>query len=112
MASHEVICEVLSYLTAHKWGPPRSKDEIVNRCGVKSHQQGEAKEAVEELRKDAPFIEDCGNRGIALKTGEFYSLAEYLYHYCGWDAEEIDDRLKHYEGIQDHDWYPNDNDTE
>jgi len=107
VASHEIICNVLSYLTAHKWGTPRSKVEIVNRSGVASHNKDEAKEAVDELKKDAPFIEDFGNRGICIDTSEWSSLAEYLYHRCGWDPEDIDDRLKHYEGIEQHSWYEN-----
>lgn len=104
MASHEVICEVLGYLTAHKWGTPRSKDEIVNRAGLRKDQLGEAKEAVDELRQSAPFIED-DEHGICIDTSAYPELAEYLYHQCGWDPDKIDDRIKHYEGIYQHEWY-------
>jgi len=26
------------------------------------------------------------------------------YHECGWEPWEIESRLKHYEGIDNHDW--------
>ena len=106
MASHEVICSVLGYLTTHKWGTPRRKIEIVRRSGVRKDKRGEAKEAVDELRKDAPFIKST-DHGICIDTSSssYYQLAEYLYHECGWPPGEIDDRIKHYEGIDQHDWY-------
>lgn len=89
----------------HKWGTPRGKEEIVNRAGVQKHQLGEAKEAVDELRADAPFIE-THHHGICISTSNYPTLADYLYHECGWPPEKIDDRIKHYEGIEQHDWYP------
>ena len=53
MASHEVICEVLAYLISeHGYGSPTDKDDAVNFSGVRSDQQGEAKEAYENKRID------------------------------------------------------------
>jgi len=109
MASHEVICEVLAYLISkHGYGSPIGKDMAVNCSGVRSDQLGEAKEAYEELRNDAPFIEDKGDKGIQLDNSRFDLLADYLYASsgCDWDYEKIDSRLKHYEGWSQHDWTP------
>jgi hypothetical protein len=106
MASHEVICEVLAYLIKkHGYGSPTGKEKAVNLSGVRSDQLGEAKEAFEELRA-APFVNDCGKRGIELDNSKFGMLAEYLYWECGWDEDNIRLRLKHYEGWSQHDWEP------
>lgn len=45
-----------------------------------------------------------GNRGIELNKSNFDELADVLYYDYGWEAWEIDSRLKHYEDIKDHDW--------
>ena len=104
MASHGVICNVLSYLISqHGYGSPTPKQEAVNRAGVRSDQLGEAKEAFEELR-DAPFTNDC-DRGIELDNSRFGLLADYLFvECCSWDKDEIHTRLKHYEGWNEHTW--------
>ena len=105
MASHEVLCAVLSYLISkHGYGSPVSKQHTVGRSGVRSDQRGEAKEAFEELRSDAPFVQDCGDRGIELNNSEFDLLADYLYVCCEWDEDKIHSRLKHYEGWSKHRW--------
>ncbi len=107
MASHEVICEVLSYLISnHRYGSPSDKETAVNLCGVRSDQQGEAKKAFEELRTDAPFTNDCGDRGIELDNSNFDYLADYLYVHCSWEEKTIRSRLKHYEGWKNHEWTP------
>lgn len=107
MASHEVLCAVLSFLISkHGWGSPRRKQEIVAKTSIDPTKtdESEVKEAVEELRKEAPFIDDHGERGIAIDNSEFGLLAEYLFHECGWDPDVIRTRLKHYEGWERHDW--------
>ena len=107
MASHDVICEVLAYLISeHGYGSPTEKEEAVNLCGVRSDQQGEAKEAFEELRTDAPFVDDHGDRGIELDNSNFDYLADYLYARCSWEENKIRSRLKHYEGWENHEWMP------
>lgn len=107
MASHDVLCEVLSYLISkHGYGSPIGKERAVNCSGVRSDQLGEAKEAFEELRKDAPFITDQGSRGIELDNSQFGLLADYLYARCDWDEDRIHSRLKHYEGWSRHKWDP------
>jgi len=109
MASHEVLCALLSYLISkHKYGSPVEKQHAVPRCGVRSDQQGEAKDGFEELRDDAPFVEDCGERGIKLDNSKFGLLADYLYVRCNWGADKIHSRLKHYEGWSRHGWSPPD----
>jgi hypothetical protein len=45
-----------------------------------------------------------GNRGVELNKSNFDKLADVLYSDCGWEAWEIDSRLKHYEGTEGHDW--------
>jgi len=103
MASHNVICSVLSYLISqHGYGSPTLKQKAVNRAGVRSDQLGEAKEAYEELR-EAPFINE-GERGLELDNSQFGLLADYLYVECDWGADEIHTRLKHYEGWGEHTW--------
>ncbi|RLM88472.1 hypothetical protein [Haloarcula sp. Atlit-7R] len=62
-----------------------------------------AREVYADLRSE-PYIIYRGNRGIELDKSNFDSLADVLYHECGWEAWEIESRLKHYEGIDDHDW--------
>ncbi|WP_408611708.1 hypothetical protein [Halobacterium noricense] len=62
-----------------------------------------AREIYTELRSE-PCLSYRGNRGIELDKSNFDQLADILYHECGWEAWEIDSRLKHYEGIDDHNW--------
>ncbi|AEN07456.1 hypothetical protein Halar_0191 (plasmid) [halophilic archaeon DL31] len=62
-----------------------------------------AREVYADLRSE-PYITYRGNRGIELNKSNFDKLADVLYYDCGWEAWEIDSRLKHYEGIGDHDW--------
>jgi hypothetical protein len=107
MASHGVICEVISYLLSkHGYGSPVAKNEAVNLCGVRNDQIGEAKDAFEELRSGAPFIIDCGDRGIKIDNSEFGLLADYLYAECNWSISDIESKLKHYEGWSNHEWHP------
>ncbi|GAB3690407.1 hypothetical protein GCM10028857_26750 [Salinarchaeum chitinilyticum] len=108
MASHEVICSVLAFLISeHSYGSPTGKEFAVNRAGVRSDQLGEAKEAFEELREEAPFVVDRGARGIELDSSSFGTLADYLYARCdGWTEDQIQLRLKHYEGWAEHRWSP------
>ena len=113
-ASHEVICAVLSYLISeHKYGTPVDKQTIVNRSAIRSDQEGEAKDAYDELQNNSPFIEEDDNgNGIKIDNSEFGLLADYLYVRCDdkWDAESIHRRLKHYEGWNEHEWSPSDGD--
>lgn len=107
MASHEVLCAVLSFLISkHAWGGPRSREEIVIKTAVNPERAdaSDIREAVGELRTDAPFIRDHGNRGISLDNSEFGYLADYLFYRCDWDPLDIRTRLKHYEGWGQHDW--------
>lgn len=106
MVSEEVRCGLLSYLIAnHGYGGPKGKDEVVNNSGLRSDQLGDAKTAFEELR-DYRFIVNGGKRGIMLNNSEFKALADYLYDSCGWAADDIILRLKHYEGWSNHTWSP------
>jgi len=56
-----------------------------------------------DLRSE-PYITYRGKRGIELDKSNFDALADVLYHECEWEAWEIESRLKHYEGLDEHDW--------
>ena len=62
-----------------------------------------AREVFADLRS-APYISYRGNRGIELNKSNFDDLADVLYYECNWEAWEIKSRLKHYEGVDNHDW--------
>jgi len=59
-----------------------------------------ASDVFDELRAE-PYITSVGNRGIELNNSEFGTLADALYHECGWEPFQIRSRLKHYEGWDD-----------
>ena len=61
------------------------------------------REVYDDLRS-ATYITYHGDRGITLDQSNFDVLADVLYHECNWEPWEIDSRLKHYEGIDNHDW--------
>lgn len=107
MVSHDVYCAVLSFLISkHAWGSPRAVGEVVRKTAVDPTEAdaGDVGEAVDDLRRAAPFVEDHGDRGVALDNGEFGLLADYLYHRCDWDAAAVRTRLKHYRGWAEHEW--------
>lgn len=104
MVSDEVLCAVISHLISkHGYGSPVTKDNAVNRAGLRKDQLGEAKNGFEELRS-YQFIANYGNRGIALDNTEFGALADFLFKSCNWSEDDIKLRLKHYEGWAEHNW--------
>ncbi|WP_435099472.1 hypothetical protein [Halorubrum sp. N11] len=62
-----------------------------------------AREVYATLRTEA-YIRYRGNRGIELDKSNFDKLADVLYYECNWEAWEIKSRLKHYEGVENHEW--------
>jgi hypothetical protein len=57
----------------------------------------------EELRS-ASYITNRGNRGIELDNSEFGQLTDVLFQECEWEPFEIESRLRHYEGWENHNW--------
>lgn len=97
----ELKCALLATLIAkHGWGSPIEKDSLVNDAGIPSHQQGDGKDAFDDLRR-ASFVINCGKRGIKINTSNQGELATYLENKCDWSPVSIDLRLKHYEGYKD-----------
>lgn len=107
MPSHEVYCAVLSFLISkHAWGTPRSVEEVVRKTAIDpaNADAGDVRDAIDELRKVAPYVVDYDHGGVGLDNSEFGPLADYLYYRCDWSPEVIRTRLKHYRGWEQHDW--------
>ena len=74
----ELKCALLATLIAkHGWGSPIGKDSLVNDAGISSHQQGDGKDAFDDLRR-ASFITNCGKRGIKINTSNQGNLRHIL----------------------------------
>lgn len=86
----------------HKWGTPITEDAPLNLSAIDGDYPT-ARDIYADLLSET-YITYRGNRGIELDQNGFEELADVLYHECGWEDWEIDSRLKHYEGIKDHDW--------
>lgn len=96
-------CALLATMIAkHKWGTPITEEDLLSLSSIDGDYPT-AREIYDDLRM-APYISHHGNRGITLDKSNFDALADVLYHECNWETWEIDSRLKHYEGIDDHDW--------
>lgn len=102
MPSHPGSCEVLAVLISrHSYGSPMDEERIINKAAVEHDHI--AAEAIEDLQYK-PFINYYPQRGLEIDNSNFGSLADFLYHECGWEPFEIRTRLKHYEGWSQHDW--------
>lgn len=68
-------------------------------AAVSSDELGRAGDDFETLRTDPtyPFVGNRGPRRAVLETGEFDTLAQFLYDACGWERWKIESRLKHFE---------------
>ena len=103
MRKPSVKCALLATMVAkHRWGTPITKEALLNLSAIDGDYPT-AREVYDDLRSE-PYITYRGNRGIELDTSAFEKLADILYHECHWEKWEIVSRLKHYEGIADHDW--------
>lgn len=103
MQKPSVRCALLATMVAkHAWGAPIQRDELLSLSAIDgAYPTGRA--VFDDLRSE-PYITHRGDRGIELDTSNFDRLADVLYTECHWEAWEIESRLKHYEGIDDHDW--------
>ena len=103
MEKPSVKCALLATMIAkHKWGTPITEEVLLNLSAIDGDYPT-AREVYADLRREA-YITYRGNRGIELNKSRFGKLADVLVHECGWEAWEIDSRLKHYEGVKEHDW--------
>jgi len=103
MQKPSVKCALLSTMIAkHRWGTPITKEDLLRLSAIGDDYRI-AREVYDELRSE-PYMIYRGNRGIELNSSNFEALADVLYYECGWEKWEIESRLKHYEGIEDHDW--------
>lgn len=104
MRKPTVKCALLAAMVAkHRWGTPIDDDSLLAIAAIDPHDYHVAADVFEELRSES-YITNRGKRGIELDNSEFGTLADVLYHVCGWEAFEIKSRLKHYEGWDTHDW--------
>lgn len=104
MSKLSVVCALVAAMIAkHRWGTPSGEDALIRLSAVPKHDYPEARTAFESLLRRR-FITNQGSGGIALDNSGFGELAEFLYHECGWDPDEIKLRLKHYEGWEEHHW--------
>ena len=98
-----IKCALLSTMLAkHRWGTPISREDLIRLSAVGDDYPA-ARDVYDDLRSQ-PYITNHGKRGITLNNSQFNELADVLYHECGWEKWQIDSRLKHYEGIENHDW--------
>lgn len=103
MEKPSVKCTLLATMIAkHKWGTPITEDALLGLSAIDGDYPT-AREVYAELRGES-YITYRGKRGIELDAGNFDALADILYYECEWEAWEIKSRLKHYEGIDGHDW--------
>lgn len=104
MRKPSVKCALLAAMIAkHRWGTPIDEDNLLAIAAIETNDYPAASEVFDELRSE-PYITSKGTRGIELNNSEFGSLADVLYHECGWETFQIKSRLKHYEGWEQHDW--------
>lgn len=104
MRKPSVKCALLAAMVAkHRWGTPIDEENLLSIAAVDANDYPTTSEVFEKLRGES-YITNCGKRGIELDNGEFGALADVLYYECGWEPFEIESRLKHYEGWDDHDW--------
>ncbi|MFB6132655.1 MAG: hypothetical protein ABEJ44_04545 [Halanaeroarchaeum sp.] len=104
MQKPSVKCALLAAMIAkHRWGTPIEREALIAIAAIGPNDHPTARDVFEDLRS-APYIQNRGTRGIELDTGGFGHLADVLYHECEWKPFEIESRLKHYEGWDDHEW--------
>ncbi|MFT4930598.1 MAG: hypothetical protein ACI91T_000469 [Natronomonas sp.] len=104
MRKPSVECALLAaMITKHGWGSPIDEENLLSIAAIDQHDYPMAREVYDELRSE-PYVTNRGNRGIELNNSEFGTLADVLYHDCGWEPFQIKSRLKHYEGWDAHDW--------
>lgn len=94
----ELVCAMIrTMVSRHQYGSPIPEDALIRFSAIPSHDEGQAHDAYDELRK-LSVIEDYGPTWVQLDSSSFGELAEFLYHECGWEEFDLRTRLKHFEG--------------
>lgn len=103
MQKPTVLCAMLATMVVkHRWGAPIGEEALLALSAIDGDYPA-GRRAYAKLQHE-PYISIRGNRGIELDSGNFGALADVLYHECGWEPWEIRTRLKHYVGIDEHEW--------
>jgi len=103
MQKPSIKCALLATMIAkHRWGTPISEDALLELSAIDGAYPA-AREVYDDLRSEH-YITYQGDRGIELDQSHFDKLADVLYYECNWESWEIESRLKHYEGIENHEW--------
>lgn len=56
--SDELMCDLLAPLiTKHGWGTPIERESLISYAPIPSHQEGDAKDAFEDLRQKTFIID-------------------------------------------------------
>jgi len=104
MRKPSVKCALLAAMVAeHRWGSPIVEENLLAIAAIETSEYPTASDSFDDLRSK-PYITNRGNQGIELDNSAFGTLADVLYHDCGWEPFQIKSRLKHYEGWDAHDW--------
>ena len=104
MQKPSVKCALLAAMVAkHRRGTPIDREALLAVSAIEGNEYPVAREIFDELRHE-PYVTNAGNRGIELDNGAFGELADVLYYECEWEPFQIESRLKHYEGWENHDW--------
>lgn len=104
MRKPSVKCALLAAMIAkHRWGSPIEEDHLLGIAAIDPNDYPTARGIFDELRSEI-YITNRGARGIELDNSEFGALADILHYECGWEPFEIEGRLHHYEGWDDHEW--------
>ena len=104
MRKPSVKCALLAAMIAkYRWGTPIDEEGLVAVAAIDSDEYPRARTVFDDLRS-ASYVTNRGKEGIELDNSAFGDLADVLYHECEWQPFEIQLRLKHYEGWDNHEW--------
>lgn len=79
------MCAVLAAMIAkHRWGTPIDEEHLLAIAAIDKTDYATASDVFGELRSGS-YIATRGKRGIELDNSEFGSIADVLYHECGWE---------------------------
>lgn len=95
---------VAAMVAKHRWGTPIDEDHLIAVSAVATHDYVVVRHVIDDLRH-RPFITDHGWQDVELDNGRFDELADFPFRECGWRPTEVEIRLKHYEGWDEHDWF-------
>lgn len=104
MQKPSVKCALLAATVAkHRWGSPMDEETLLALSAIEKNEYPTARTIFDELRAER-YVKNVGKRGVELDNSAFGTLADVLYHECGWEPFQIRSRSKHYEGWERHDW--------